>query len=79
MNYNHLQSSVQLLKRNQFKGLAELNVFLIYIGKGMFKQNIYVNEGKFETAAQSNIINIASIVQAVEFIQTSKTSSSSSK
>lgn len=79
MNYNHLQSSVQLLKRNQFKGPAEVNVFLIYIGKGMFKQNIYVNEGKFETAAQPNIINIASIVQALEFIQTSKTSSSSSK
>lgn len=29
----------------------------------MFKQNIYANEGKFETSAQPNIINSASIVQ----------------
>lgn len=42
----------------------------------MFKQNIYANEGKFETSAQPNIINIASIVW---FILTSTTPSSSSK
>lgn len=61
-NDNHLKN-LQLLKRNEFKATAELHVFLIYIGMGMFKQNIYANEGKFETSAQPNIINSASIVQ----------------
>lgn len=62
---NDLKSSIQLLKRNECKATAELNVFLIYIDKGMFKQNIYANEGKFETSAQPNIINTASIVQTI--------------
>lgn len=56
---------MQLLKRNEFKATVKQNASFIYIGKGMFKQNIYVNEGKFETSAHRDIINTASIVQTV--------------
>ena len=55
---------------NEFKALVESNVSFIYIGKGMFKQNIYGNEGKLETSAHPDIINTASFVQTVWFIQT---------
>lgn len=61
---------MQLLKRNEFKATVKRNASFIYIGKGIFKQNIYVNEGKFETSAHRDIINTASIVQTVWFIQT---------
>lgn len=56
---------MQLLKRNEFKATVKRNGSFIYIGKDIFKQYIYVNEGKFETAAHCDIINTVSIVQTV--------------
>lgn len=55
------------------------NASFIYIGRGMFKQNIYGNEDKFETSAHPDIINTASFVQTVWFIQTYMATPSSSK
>lgn len=53
------------LNRNKFRAIVESNASFIYIGKGMFKQNIYGNEGKFETSAHPDIINAASSAQTV--------------
>lgn len=53
------------LYRNEFKAIVESNASFISIGKGMFKQNLYGNEGKCETAAHRDIINTASFVQTV--------------
>lgn len=45
--------------------MEESNASFIYTGKGRFEQNIYGNEGKFETSAHPDIINTASFVQTV--------------
>lgn len=59
--------------------MVEAHASFIYMGKGMFKQNMYGNEGKFETSAHPDIRNTASFVQTVWFIQPWMATSSSSQ